>query len=185
MTDTAAAVTASTDGTSSEPAGGNGGDTSTATTANDFKPPATQDELNRIIAERVRREAAKYGDYSDLKAKAVQFDAITEAQKTELQRIQERAEAAERRAEALESRQQVADWKADIVNDPAYAGVKASVLRGNTQEELLAHAAEIKALLPVPDPRKGAYVPGEGRGGAATTDPATQFAQILRNARER
>ena len=183
MSDTAAVVTASTDGANGETAGVSGGETSTAATANEFKPPASQEELNRIIAERVRRTEAKYAGYADAVKKAEQFDAITEAQKTEMQRIQERAEAAEHRAQVLETKQQVADWKAEIVKDPAFAGVTAGVLRGSTQEELIAHATELKALLPTPDVRKGAYVAGEGRGGANSVDPAQQFAQILRNAR--
>lgn len=185
MSDTAAAVTASQDGANGEAAGANGGDTSTATTANDFKPPATQEELNRIIADRVRRTEAKYAGYADAVKKAEQFDAITEAQKTELQRIQERAEAAERRAEALETRQQVSDWKSEIVADPEFKGITASVLRGTTREELLAHAAELKALIPASDSRTGAHVAGEGRVAVKSTDPAQQFAELLREARTR
>jgi len=155
--------------------GGNtSGDTSAAGDA--FKPPASQEELNRLIAERVRREAAKYQDYGDLKKKAQQFDAIAEAQKTELQRAQERAEAAEQRAQKLEMDRQLADWRTQIAQE---AGVPAGVLRGTTQEELLAHAAELKALLPDPNARPGAFVAGEGRQAVAAKDPAMEFADIV------
>jgi hypothetical protein len=61
-----------------------------------FTPPATQDEFNALVAERVKRERAKYADYSDLKTKAAQFDEFAESQKTEIQKANERAEAAER-----------------------------------------------------------------------------------------
>ena len=56
----------------------------------------TQEELNAIIAERVGRERAKYGDYDDLKAAADQLKQLEDAQKTEL----ENAQAAQARAEA-------------------------------------------------------------------------------------
>lgn len=50
-----------------------------------FTPPASQDELNRIIADRLARERAKFADYDDLKAKADQLQALEDAQKTEAQ----------------------------------------------------------------------------------------------------
>lgn len=68
--------------------------------AEEFKPITSQDELNRIIGERVKR--AKPADYDELRTKAEQFDKVQEANKSELQKAQERAEAAERRAEEFE-----------------------------------------------------------------------------------
>jgi len=48
------------------------------TTTSGFTPPATQQELNRIISERVQRERAKYADYEDLRGKAAQIDQANE-----------------------------------------------------------------------------------------------------------
>lgn len=179
--------TATTDGQTATTTGGNtSGDTSAA--GAEFKPITSQEDLNRALNERLTRERAKFADYNDLKAKATQFDAIAEAQKTELQRIQERADAAEKRAQALEAKQQIADWKSEIAKDPAFAGVPAGVLRGTTQEELIAHAAELKALLPDPNAssvRHGAFIAGEGRTTTAVPSPAQEFAEIIQNARGR
>ena len=58
----------------------------------EFKPPATQADLDRIIAERLNRECAKYADYQDLRKKAEQFDQLQESQKTELEKAIGRAE---------------------------------------------------------------------------------------------
>lgn len=152
-------------------------------TGDEFKPITSQDEFNRALNDRLTRERAKYQDYGDLKTKAAQFDAITEAQKTVLQKAEERADEAERRAQALETKQQIADWKTQIAKD---AGVPASALRGNTEEDLKAHAEELKALLPDPNARKvgGAFVPTEGRNsGQGGSDPRTQFGQIIQNLR--
>lgn len=41
-----------------------------------FTPPASQEDLNRIIGERVQRERAKFSDYPDLKAKAARVDEL-------------------------------------------------------------------------------------------------------------
>lgn len=48
-----------------------------------YKPPATQDDLNRIIGERVAREREKFSDYADVKAKADAHDKIVAANQTE------------------------------------------------------------------------------------------------------
>lgn len=185
-------IESNTDGNAdADNAAGAGGETSTATKAtgaDEFKPPTSQAELNRLIADRVKRAEAKYADYSDAIKKAKQFDAITEAQKTELQKLQERAEAAEKRAQEFETAEQqrqaeaeaarqVEDWKAKVSKS---TGIPVGVLRGSTEADIQAHAESLKELLP--DPRKGGYVPGEGRVvPAGTGDPRQQFADIIRN----
>jgi hypothetical protein len=56
----------------------------------------TQDELEAQLGSRLAREREKFGDYNDLKAKAEQFDELQAANKTELEKLMERAESAER-----------------------------------------------------------------------------------------
>jgi hypothetical protein len=158
-----------------------------------FKAPATQEELNRIIADRVARVEGKYKDVADLRKKATEYDKLVAANQTEQEKILARAEAAEKRAADLEAAEQnrqaaaeaaaqVAAWKTKIAED---TGVPASALRGNTQEELRDHAKEIKALLPDPGARRGGYVPAEGRGtgSGGGTDLAAQFTAALNKAR--
>jgi hypothetical protein len=161
--------------TSSDQDGNNSGTTSTAT--NEFKPPATQEELNRIIADRVKRTEAKYAGFSDLKKKAEQFDAIEQANKTELQRIQERSEAAEKRATELE-RELVRSQVAVNKKLPPELAVRP---RGDTPEELAADADALLALMKAstnlnPDMAQGSR-------SAASPDPAQQFADLIRQAR--
>lgn len=52
----------------------------------EFKPIASQADLDRIIGERLSRERSRFADYDDLKAKAAEFDKAADAQKSELQR---------------------------------------------------------------------------------------------------
>lgn len=51
-----------------------------------YTPPATQDDLNRIVGERLAREREKYADYESLKEKAAAHDAAIEAAKTEAEK---------------------------------------------------------------------------------------------------
>jgi hypothetical protein len=121
---------------------------------------------------------------------AVRLAEIEEAQKTELQKAQARAEAAEKRAAEFESRaaefesrQQIAEWKEAISEK---TGVPVGVLRGTTEEDIKAHAESLKQFIPDPNarPRVGTHVPAEGRTvGVGGTDPAAQFADIIRKAR--
>ena len=50
----------------------------------------TQDDLNRIVQERVAKERSRFGDYDALKEKAGKFDALEEASKTETQKLIDR-----------------------------------------------------------------------------------------------
>lgn len=98
-----------------------------------FKAPASQEELDRIIESRIARVRKGFGDYDELKARAEELAKIKEADKTEAEKAEARATAAEKRAADLEIR----SLKAEVANAK---GVPASLLSGNTQEELEAAA---------------------------------------------
>jgi hypothetical protein len=144
-----------------------------------YTPPATQADLDRIIADRLSREKAKYADYGDLKAKAAKFDEAEQANKTELQKALDRAAAAEAKVTSYETRDQVTTWAKEIVKD---SKVPADALRGSTKEELQAHFDQLKALVPSdeekPTPKGliGPYVPAEG---TKPTTPAQSNGQIF------
>jgi hypothetical protein len=58
----------------------------------------TQAELERTVQDRLARERKKYEGYEDLKKRAEEYDKLQDAQKTELQKAQERADKAEQTA---------------------------------------------------------------------------------------
>jgi hypothetical protein len=93
--DTTTTVTASTTGATDG--------TATTTTATDFKAPASQADLDRIISDRLARERARFADYDDLKSKASQYDALAEASKTEQERAVETARTEATQAEREKS----------------------------------------------------------------------------------
>lgn len=126
-----------------------------------FAAPASQEDLDRIIGERLARERSKFADYSDLKAKAEQFDALEEQNKTELQKALDRAAA----AEALAADASAKALRSEIA---AAKNVPVDLLSGATKEELEAAADKLIAFRgeQTPGP-KAPYVPAvtPGLGG--------------------
>lgn len=108
-----------------------------------WTPPASQADLDRIIADRLARERQKYADYSELKEKATQFDAAQEAAKSEAQKQAEALQAAQSELEKYRLREQVSAWAKEVAEA---TGVPADALRGSSKEELEAHAEQLKAL---------------------------------------
>lgn len=148
-----------------------------------YTPPASQADLDRIIADRLSRERAKFADYDDLKTKASKFDEVTEAQKTAEQKAAEALAEAQSKVKEYETREQVAKWKADVAKT---SGVPAEALAGSTLEEIQAHAETLKPLIAKTEeqPRKGAigpYVPTEGKTPAAPLN-SDALETSLRNA---
>ena len=103
----------------------------------------SQDDVNRIVQERLQREREKYADYDDLKT------AAERAQELEAQTQELTAKVAE-----FESKEEHRKLVADVAET---AGVPAGVLKGETKEELEAHAESIKALLQTTGP----VIPGQ------------------------
>lgn len=109
-----------------------------------FTPPATQDDLNKIINDRLNRERAKFADYEDLKSKASEYDKAVEASKTEAQKQAEELAALQSKVTEYETREQIAAWKSEV---SAETGVPANVLAGSTKEDIAAHAETLKPLI--------------------------------------
>lgn len=101
-----------------------------------FTPITSQDELNKVIGQRIAKVESKFADYQDLKAKAEKFDEVEESNKSEIQKAQDAARAADERA----ARAEQAALRADVA---AAKGVPASALTGVTKKELEAAADEL------------------------------------------
>lgn len=82
-------------------AGGAGGDGGAGNGPGTEETPKTftQADLDRIVQDRVAREAKKYEGFDDLKTKAEQFDQLQAANQTEAQRLAAQVAAAEAAAE--------------------------------------------------------------------------------------
>ena len=135
-----------------------------------YTPPATQEDLNRIVENRLQRERAKYADYDTLKQKAGTVDAVTAERDT----WKQRAEAAEAKNATYEQEKQVRTW-ADEVS--AETGVPAELLAGSTKEEMQDQAKRLGKYINVAAPVVGSD--GRAPSTAAGTSARDQFAAAL------
>ena len=101
----------------------------------------TQEQVNAIVGDRVKQERSKYLDYESLKEKAAKFDAAEEANKTELQKATEKADALKKELDALKAEGTIRQIREEVATAN---GVPASLLSGTTKEDCEAQA---KALL--------------------------------------
>lgn len=125
----------------------------------------TQADVDRIVAERLKRERAKYADYDELKAKAAAADKVGESEKNEAQKLTD--QLAKMQADLDEERRQrrIIEVAADKGLTPAHV----KRLTGNSKEELEASADELLEDFPIPD--KGDDGDEDGDGGGKKPDP--------------
>ena len=97
----------------------------------------TQADLDRIVQERVNRERAKYEGFEELKAKAQKYDEQEEANKTELQKAQERATELEAKLKKREHDDSIREMKKKVADEMK---VPADLLTGETEEACKAQA---------------------------------------------
>lgn len=83
--------------------GGNSNTSGPTPAADEFKPITSQDDLNKVIDERLKRERAKYADYKDVKAKAAKLDEIEQANLSELEKANGRVSTAESERDAAKA----------------------------------------------------------------------------------
>lgn len=100
----------------------------------------TQAEVNAIIEGRLVREREKYSDYESLKEKAGKFDEIQEANKTEIQKANEKAEALAKELESLKASNTIKAAREKVAKETE---VPAELLTGNDEETCKAQAEAI------------------------------------------
>lgn len=69
-------------------------------TAPQFAAITSQEDFDRRVQDRLKRQRDQFKDYDDLKAKASEYDKLAEASKTAEQKATDRAQAAEQKANA-------------------------------------------------------------------------------------
>jgi hypothetical protein len=142
-----------------------------------FKPITTQEELNKVIGQRIAKVESKYANYSELETKAAEFDKATEAQKSETQKAIDRAEAAEKE---LKSTRLESDRSA-VALEKGLTPAQAKRLVGTTHEELAADADVLLTdLKPTPTTAKRSATP---LGKRADEKPGSRAVQALREMR--
>ena len=88
-----------------------------------FKPVTSQEDLDRIIENRLVRERKKFADYDQLKEQAGKLD-----------RLQAELDEAEAKVSEFKERDRIEQWKHDVAKE---TGVPVSVFRAPSLVELL------------------------------------------------
>lgn len=135
----------------------------------------TQAELNAIVQKRLGEQAAKYGNYEELKEKALKFDEIEDKAKTELQKATERADALEKELEGMKKADAVRKIREEVSKE---TGVPAHLINGETKEQCEEQARAIMTFA------KPSSYPVVKDGGEASTHAGSgktrdQFANWL------
>lgn len=148
----------------------------------------TQEELDRIIADRVRR--ARPDDYDDLLKLKSERDAEAEAKKTELEKERDARKAAEKSAKELSSKANTRLVRAEILSEAvaqnaADSDIVIALLAGSkditVDEEgnVLGVKTAVEALLKnKPVLVKGKGTPSASGGEFGGDDPKTKLAKI-------
>ncbi len=94
-----------------------------------------------------KAEARKWeGRAKENKSAAEELTKLKEAEKTELEKERDAREKAEGELNQLRHERDLSKWASEVSSE---TGVPASVLRGDTLEELQAHAEQIKGSIPI------------------------------------
>lgn len=165
------------EGTETNPSnqGGNQPTENTSGGGDEFKPITSQEDLNRIITERVSRERAKFSDYKDIKAKAEKFDELDAANKSEIEKANEKALAAEREREAAVA--EALRWK--IAAHHGVSDEDAELFLTGTDEETLTKQAQRLTERVTDRKKNGNVVPKEGTASQSQPDELREFTRSL------
>ena len=135
----------------------------------------TQDELNNILSDRIKREREKYSGYEELKEKAAKLDQIEEASKSEIQ-MTEKASKLEAELKQMKKAESIREMRAKVSQE---TGIPANLLTGETEEDCQAQAEAIKAFA-----KPSGYPAVRDAGEVANTSKGTtaqQFAEWFNN----
>lgn len=136
----------------------------------------TQEEVNSIVAERLGRDRQKYADYDSLKEKAEQFDKLQEANKSELEKANDRANKLEIELADLKKANQVREIRSKISKE---TGVPVELLTADNEEDCKSQALAINAFA---KPNGYPSVPDGGEvGGTLKASPREQFAEAIKD----
>ena len=155
-------------GTSNKPTGDPAGD--------EFKAITSQDDLNRVINERLTRERAKYADYKDLKVKATKLDEIEQANQTEAEKTAKRI--ADLEAELNNTRRDSMRLTIASAHGITDADDIDLFLTG-TDEETLTRQAKRLADREADRKKNGNHVPREGSTPSSSDDGTREVARQL------
>lgn len=110
----------------------------------------SQADVDRIVADRLKREKEKYADYDDLKGKAEKLKDIEAAQMTEQEKAQAKIaelEAKNAETEAKVRAMEITKLRSKLLSEAGLPADLADRVRGETEEEIKADLESLKAIV--------------------------------------
>ena len=155
-------------------------ETNTGTPTQETQPEKTftQEDVNKIVGDRIAREREKFADYDAIKAKAEKFDEIEEANKSELEKAQERVNKLQTELDSMKAAEQVRAIRDEVSKA---TGVPSNLLTAETKDGCEEQAKAIKAYT---ESNRTGYPSVVDSGEAKTTTKGTtkeQFADWVEN----
>lgn len=135
-----------------------------AKASSDFKPINSQEELHRVLDDRLQRERAKYADYRQLKEAAKRLQQIEDEGKSETQRLTDRIQGLE--SDLGEARREALVFRISAAHGIGDEDAEL-FLTGNDEDTLTRQAERLVARRDASD-RRPPYVPREGNTSTAT-----------------
>ncbi len=153
--------------------GNNSGETPAA---DEFKPITSQEDLNKVISERIKRVEAKFADHKDLKAKAARLDEIEQANQTEAERTAKRISDLETEL----NNQRRDSMRITIASAHGITDADdIDLFLTGTDEETLTRQAKRLADREADRKKNGNSSPREGTTPKSGNDPMREFARGL------
>lgn len=131
----------------------------------------TQAQLNSFLANQKREIESRYEGFDELKAKAADFDSLTESVKSEVQRATEAAQSAAGERDSLKSENEKLAAQLLRQKISATQGLDPELwdrVQGATAEEIEADVKKLVEKFAVTPKRSGAF-----RSGASASDGAS------------
>lgn len=142
----------------------------------------TQQELDAIVADRLKRERAKYEGFEDFKAKAQKLDELEEANKSELDKAHERVSTLEAELNRLKKADEIRAIREKVAKEQGIPAESMSLLTGDTEEACLEQA---KTILSIAVPGTYPHVPDGGElqniNKGSTRDAFKEWANQVNN----
>lgn len=104
----------------------------------------TQAEVNSFLKREEEKIKAKYADYADLQAKASKLDELEEANKSALEKANEKAAKLQAELDGIKKAAELREMREKIATDN---NIPVELLTGATEEECTKQVETIKTLL--------------------------------------
>lgn len=131
----------------------------TNATTNEETKTFTQQELDAIVADRLKRERSKYEGFEDYKAKAMKLDEIEEANKSELDKAHERVNTLEAELNSLKNAEKIRLIREKVAKEMGIPAQSMSLITGETEE---ACQEQAKTILSITIPGSYPQIPDGG-----------------------